>query len=136
MISRINSYNPTCPAFTCKIQPIFKVNKEPVNIECLNNLINKWDKQGKISDEDAIIIIPKKSLKQLALYDKNIAKTFPVSNLSDFGFAVALYYEEFGKINTRVLQYYNPKVITDLNIVHAIRNNKMYILPFKEEYKF
>lgn len=124
MISKINIFN---PSFSANNVNLFSVRREPVTRETFENLANAWSNQGLVYEGDTLIIIPKNNLPEAAKYDKKIAATLSKIRLSDNGFAVSVMTDE-NRVDTRALQYFDPKVITILGLTNAIRNNKNYFI--------
>jgi hypothetical protein len=132
-ITKIHALNTYTPCFSAKKRvqdDLYAVNRNPVTQETIAALANNWSKQDLIYEGDSLIIIPKSHLYEAAKFDKKIAHTLPKTELSDLGFAVSILDEE-GRIDTKALQYFDPKVITILKLVNQIRNNKTYIVPLE-----
>lgn len=134
MITKINSYG-YYPKFTANKtnNNIIAINREPFTRQTLQNLANLWSNQNLLQEGDSIIIIPKESLYEAAKIDKKIAGALTRFKLSGNGFAAAIYNED-GHINTKGLQFFDPKTNTILQLVHQIQNNKVYIVPLQAEY--
>lgn len=134
MISSIRPYNINNtykPQFTAsKKQEDYTavVSYENFTPDLMNDLVDEWDEEGLIQDGDSVFIMPLCHLKEAAKIDKRIAKTLPKANLSRYGFAATIENED-GRINTRALRYFDPRVNTFLMVTHAIKNGFPITIP-------
>lgn len=128
-----NFYHPNFSSQKTPEEYSVAVSYENITVDLLNDLVDEWDEEGLISDGDYIYIMPLKHLQAASNFDRKIAKTLDKAHLSNIGFAITLIDEE-GRIHTDALKYYDPRVITILKVVHAIKNNTTLTIPIEDEY--
>jgi len=109
------------------------INRGEFSYETLTKLANKWARLGILEEGDSLIAIPKGQLRKAAKIDKKIEQFLNQTRISNNGFAVCIIKWD-GQINTKAIDFFDPKVNTILQLVHQIKNNRVYIQNLRAEY--
>ena len=128
-----NTYKPQFMASRKCEEYTAVVSYENFTNDLLNDLVEEWDEEGLIEDGDSVFIMPLCYLEEAAKVDRKIAKTLPKAHLSRTGFAITIE-DKYGRMNTEALRYFDPRVITNLKVVHTIKNDMPLIISIENSY--
>lgn len=92
------------------------------------NIAKKWYKEGKLQGGDEIILAPKSTLEKIfqVLEDKKYITAFKDMNMSNNGFA-AFVQKADGSIDLSIFRYFDPETNSNLKMVNALKNDKLYV---------